>query len=271
MLSKSKFIAQVDAKYIIINAGGILCAIDQHAADERVSLERLEKSLLLKEKEDNIKTERIYPAQSLSLTSAQMTILFQHEHTIKKWKFGFKISSLIGAGSNNNNNTIFLMNVPSLFSKTATSGDFLEFLIALGSCSADASIVKPPFIKRVLASHACRYAIMFGDVLSRETCVTLIDSLAMCDFSFVCAHGRPSVIPLLDMAGLDSGGGGRSHCLVDRVGCRSFPVSSSGNDTYGLSYERQSAASRWENRGDTAFDETYVPIRFQKKSYPRPK
>lgn len=46
-------------------------------------------------------------------------------------------------------------------------------------------------------SQACRSAIMFGQDLSDEECHTLIQSLAKCAFPFQCAHGRPSVAPLV--------------------------------------------------------------------------
>ncbi|CAM9409660.1 unnamed protein product, partial [Sphacelaria rigidula] len=36
----------------------------------------------------------------------------------------------------------------------------------------------------------------FGDILSRPQCIDLIQSLAVCERPFCCAHGRPSVVPL---------------------------------------------------------------------------
>jgi DNA mismatch repair protein MLH3 len=40
-------------------------------------------------------------------------------------------------------------------------------------------------------------AIKFGDPLSMEECEKLISSLALCNLPFQCAHGRPSVMPLI--------------------------------------------------------------------------
>ena len=48
-----------------------------------------------------------------------------------------------------------------------------------------------------LSSIACRSAIMFGDELSIYQCQTLISQLKKCNNPFVCAHGRPSIIPLM--------------------------------------------------------------------------
>ena len=41
MLSSAEVVAQVELKFIIIKTCGIICAVDQHVADERVALEKL--------------------------------------------------------------------------------------------------------------------------------------------------------------------------------------------------------------------------------------
>ncbi len=40
---------------------------------------------------------------------------------------------------------------------------------------------------------------MFNDALSNDQCKALISRLAECAFPFQCAHGRPSMIPLLNL------------------------------------------------------------------------
>jgi hypothetical protein len=42
-------------------------------------------------------------------------------------------------------------------------------------------------------------AIMFNDDLSDAQCKALLSRLAECAFPFQCAHGRPSMIPLVDL------------------------------------------------------------------------
>ena len=39
---------------------------------------------------------------------------------------------------------------------------------------------------------------MFGDYLTKEECESLFIELANTKFPFVCAHGRPSIIPLIE-------------------------------------------------------------------------
>lgn len=39
---------------------------------------------------------------------------------------------------------------------------------------------------------------MFNDELSNAQCEKLVMNLADCKFPFQCAHGRPSLVPLVD-------------------------------------------------------------------------
>ncbi|KAJ5635327.1 uncharacterized protein N7484_008640 [Penicillium longicatenatum] len=57
----------------------------------------------------------------------------------------------------------------------------------------------PQGIIDLLNSRACRTAIMFNDPLGIDECRKLILRLARCAFPFQCAHGRPSMIPILDL------------------------------------------------------------------------
>lgn len=57
----------------------------------------------------------------------------------------------------------------------------------------------PRGILDMLNSRSCRSAIMFNDELTVEECGILIKRLALCAFPFQCAHGRPSMIPLVQL------------------------------------------------------------------------
>ncbi|KAL7527397.1 hypothetical protein ACHAXR_001937, partial [Thalassiosira sp. AJA248-18] len=54
MLATAEVLAQVEEKFIIINACGVICAVDQHAADERVALEKLENALFNPDMHDDM-------------------------------------------------------------------------------------------------------------------------------------------------------------------------------------------------------------------------
>jgi len=214
MLAKAKVVGQLDAKFIIVIIGNLLCIVDQHAADERVGLERLENALAVSlglascsnaddtsswvdltkragiSKTNLIKSVPMCNSEPINLSSTQVETVHRHKETLKKWNFEFEVER---------GQLLHLLTVPSICDRVPTPKDFLQFIQALSNRTTDASLVKPAFIRRVLCSLACRYAIMFGDILSEKDCTNLIHSLAKCNISFVCAHGRPSIVPLVSI------------------------------------------------------------------------
>jgi DNA mismatch repair protein MLH3 len=57
----------------------------------------------------------------------------------------------------------------------------------------------PQGLLNMINSRACRSAIMFNDKLDLESCHQLIQALATCQLPFQCAHGRPSMVPLVEL------------------------------------------------------------------------
>ncbi|XP_014205389.1 DNA mismatch repair protein Mlh3-like [Copidosoma floridanum] len=60
----------------------------------------------------------------------------------------------------------------------------------------------PIAINNIIASEACHGAIKFGDPLNVEECTTLIKALQDTKAPTRCAHGRPSIVPLIDLTDL---------------------------------------------------------------------
>ncbi|KAI9884574.1 MAG: hypothetical protein M1823_003646 [Watsoniomyces obsoletus] len=57
----------------------------------------------------------------------------------------------------------------------------------------------PQGILDMLSSRACRSAIMFNDRLPLDDCTSLVSRLSTCALPFQCAHGRPTMVPLVDV------------------------------------------------------------------------
>jgi len=58
------------------------------------------------------------------------------------------------------------------------------------------------FVFFLKITYAFTGAIKFGDRLTHKQCTQLVRALAECDVPFQCAHGRPSITPLLDIGEL---------------------------------------------------------------------
>ncbi|GJN34574.1 hypothetical protein PR202_gb23250 [Eleusine coracana subsp. coracana] len=66
----------------------------------------------------------------------------------------------------------------------------------------DGSSAIPPAVLRVLNFKACRGAIMFGDALLPSECCLIIEELKETSLCLQCAHGRPTTVPILNIASL---------------------------------------------------------------------
>lgn len=81
--------------------------------------------------------------------------------------------------------------VEELDSRGISSSDAAAWVRRMSSC--------PEGLIDLLNSRACRSAIMFNDELSMEECRDMVRRLCKCVFPFMCAHGRPSMVPLIDI------------------------------------------------------------------------
>jgi DNA mismatch repair protein MLH3 len=96
---------------------------------------------------------------------------------------------------------------------SSSASDPTDWVRRLATC--------PPGLVDLINSRACRSAIMFNDELSIDDCKALVRNLAGCVFPFMCAHGRPSMVPLVDLRGLveEAGGlGGRDEAAEEKIG-----------------------------------------------------
>ncbi|XP_037500377.1 DNA mismatch repair protein Mlh3 isoform X2 [Rhipicephalus sanguineus] len=61
------------------------------------------------------------------------------------------------------------------------------------------AITLPKFLMDVLSSQACHGAIRFGSFLEKSECKSILKALSKCTLPFQCAHGRPSLMPIVDL------------------------------------------------------------------------
>ncbi|KAJ8107367.1 hypothetical protein OPT61_g8920 [Boeremia exigua] len=93
-------------------------------------------------------------------------------------------------------------------SSTASSDQHTSWVKKIATC--------PPGLIDMINSRACRSAIMFNDELDLDSCKALVTKLADCHFPFMCAHGRPSLVPIVDMGRIEAkDNAGDSMSFVD--------------------------------------------------------
>jgi hypothetical protein len=119
------------------------------------------------------------------------SVLERRRDAVEAW--GFKLR---GQGEAAGAGALRLLRAPVVMGKALGANDLVDYLEELAD--APGRRLPPPLaVRRAMASRACRGAIMFGDRLPRAASARLVRQLARCALPFQCAHGRPSMVPLL--------------------------------------------------------------------------
>ena len=207
-LKAAKVISQVDKKFILIcvkpssNTKGkrnaeLLALVDQHAADERIRVEALLADL--KASPTLLPSPLIFDIQArehrLLLRIAPSFAGYGIVYDLKPPGESLKCKMIVKA-------------LPATIAERCRLEPkvLLELLRSEawkceeeGRDSIPTTTTCPQRLRDMLNSRACRSAIMFNDELTKEECWTLIKRLGNCAFPFQCAHGRPSMVPLVDL------------------------------------------------------------------------
>ncbi|KAI9006382.1 hypothetical protein DFJ74DRAFT_773682 [Hyaloraphidium curvatum] len=206
-------IGQLDRKFVVCAVrapeGTRLVAVDQHAADERVRVERFLRGMF---GEDG-RVLRKEARAGVQLGRREAAVLRAHAGEFRRWGFAFEVGESEGEVVRATATAL-----PAVVSDRLASDPGLlrslvrEHLQRLEDPARKPAPVPPgrpegPALWRAVAaaprglvdavnSRACRSAIMFGDVLDARRVGQLLAALAECDMPFQCAHGRPSMVPL---------------------------------------------------------------------------
>ena len=211
MLKHVYIIGQVDHKFIacIFKGKKDLVLIDQHAAHERIRLEKLLQQIGYFKKEKNaIKNQvtKLSPPLHLCLYKNDFDLLNHYRMEFQSIGLFFTSNEI----KNKEVFRIYISSIPSIFVNvcekqclakgTNINAELIkEFILEqiriMRTCTGSTNLSSVVVFK-TLASYACHGAIKFGDKLTWNTCVTIVEQLAKCNLPFQCAHGRPSVVPL---------------------------------------------------------------------------
>jgi DNA mismatch repair protein MLH3 len=221
----------------------VLVLIDQHAADERIKVESLLDELCSPGKSS---TQPDYRSKlgfsslvkfAILETPVQFAVSPQEQGHFEAFAssfaaWGILYDSSSTASTNNRTNLIEVTNkisitaLPPAISERCKADPqlligflrsaiwrYVESPPLVPDLSSDqhTSWVKrigtcPPGLIDLVNSRACRSAIMFNDELSLVDCTVLVRKLADCVFPFMCAHGRPSMVPIVDLGKVGTAG-----------------------------------------------------------------
>lgn len=238
-LKQAEIISQVDQKFVLVKlqstqastsqlefgSASMLVLIDQHAADERIRVEGLMTELCTPPRPDStesyhsgIMTTSLVKPLHFDLSTKEDQLLQDHQQHFSNWGILYTTSGS-GPASKAPRLTVHSL-PPSILERCQSSPRLLIDLIRTEAWKVHDKSNPPTqllpqgdWLQRIhtcpqgildmISSRACRSAIMFNDVLSKEQCEMLVRKLADCKFPFQCAHGRPSLVPLVDIGALN--------------------------------------------------------------------
>ncbi|PNS14584.1 DNA mismatch repair protein MLH3 [Sphaceloma murrayae] len=236
-LMSAEAVAQIDKKYILARMtqaetlSTTLLLLDQHAASERIILEGLLQQTFGVEEQSFVACSDESPGQSasklqkpihFSISEAEGETLTKQKSHFLQWAIKYDLT--VSEESQDNTKLIVTHLPPTIAERCSLEPRLLIDLIrkemyaySTRSCklihTSDNTLrarnVDRHWLQRLhdaprglielLNSRACRSAIMFNDKLSIAECQKLIDDLGRCAFPFICAHGRVSMVPLLNI------------------------------------------------------------------------
>ncbi|XP_052167648.1 DNA mismatch repair protein MLH3 isoform X1 [Oryza glaberrima] len=200
---EARVLLQLDKKFIPVISGEVLLLVDQHAADERIRLEELRRKVL---SDDGRGITYLDSEEDLVLPETGFQLFQKYMQQIQSW--GWIINSTNSCESFKKNMNILrrqsrrltLAAVPCILGVTLTGKDLMDFIQQLDDTDGSSAI--PPAVIRILNFKACRGAIMFGDPLLPSECSLIIEELKATSLCFQCAHGRPTTVPIVNVASL---------------------------------------------------------------------
>ena len=216
-LRAATVISQVDQKYILIKMHGtsttsppeMLVIVDQHAADERIRVESLLQELCIAESDPPDPTQSTQKPLTFTISPRDATLLRRFRAEFARWGICYDVedgrvnihtlprvardrcdTEPVLAIELLRKHCYHLEEHPHSSRITIKDGDWVSCLSRI-----------PAPLKEMANSRACRGAIMFNDPLTLDESKTLIQRLADCKWPFMCAHGRVSMRPLVELGG----------------------------------------------------------------------
>ena len=175
-----RFIGQAGTTFLVCEGTDGLYILDQHAAAERVTFERLRSSF----RTDALASQRLLIPEVIALSAPEHALV--EEHAEDALRLGVDVRALSGT-------SVAVHAVPQLLARASPERLVRDLVAELGRES------KRPFndaADLVLATMACHGSIRAGDHVSPEEAMALLRALDSVDFAGHCPHGRPVVMRL---------------------------------------------------------------------------
>lgn len=175
-----RFVGQVRATFLLCEGDDGVYVLDQHAAAERVTFDRLRRAFGSR----TIATQRLLVPEVVELPPSDVAILEEHADEVSR--LGVEVRA-VGDGA------VAVHGVPAILARAEPARVVRDLASELSRAGGRAF---GSAVDLVLATMACHGSIRAGDAISPEEVRALLTALDEVDFAGHCPHGRPVVMRL---------------------------------------------------------------------------
>lgn len=179
-------LGQFNKGFIICCLGRELFIIDQHASDEKYNFEDLQKNTI-------ISRQKLVQPLRLEFSAQDEVLVLEHIDSFLAGGFGIEYRA-----ENKPTQRLFLQSQPVSKHTMFVQDDLQEIVAGLKaavihSSSLKVGVLRPPRIRAMFASRACRKSIMIGTALKKGQMQKVVRNLATIEHPWTCPHGRPTM------------------------------------------------------------------------------
>ena len=178
-LPRLRVVGQVAQSYIVTEGEDGMYLIDQHAAHERILLERMIISL----KARTPLSQLLLTPMTLTLAPSELEAIEEHQQQLAHIGFSLAIAA---------DSTLEVRAVPSVLVKQMNTRSLHELMVTL--TSEESLGHTETWEERALANVACKAAIKANYFLTTSEMREMLEQLEQTKAPFSCCHGRPTMV-----------------------------------------------------------------------------
>jgi DNA mismatch repair protein MutL len=173
-LKQARYLGNLLKKYLLFETDDSLLVIDQHAAQERITFEKLKDQI----EKGNVEVQQLLAPILIKLSPQEQVLWEESKDALEK--AGFNASLF-------DRETLALHSHPQLITRPENS---VRNLLS----GENIAKLEPDKIARM----ACRSSVMTGFAMNKEQAEFQRSALIACLDPFTCPHGRPTVVEILE-------------------------------------------------------------------------
>lgn len=179
-LPSLRVLGQLHDTYVVAEAPDGLVLIDQHAADERVNYERLQREFA-----DGMSAQALAEPVELELTAREAALFVEYTEALAE--LGFRAERA-------DERTVAVSAVPAVFDATLDPELLRDVVTAFVRDDEDGTAAVADVADELLADLACYPSVTGNTSLTEGSVVDLLETLDGCENPYACSHGRPVLI-----------------------------------------------------------------------------